>query len=141
MTTHNKTPDAGSSFDGGQPLTPADALVTWLDAQKRGDAPQLLKLPVVLAKGPMGYGTANAKLGDAPDALTVFLDDTALGIGIADKARACKDKPSCAMLVEAYWVGKGMAGDLELRVMRIIEIIDGAVPKVAQVEAPGPNSN
>jgi len=141
MITQNKTPDAGSSFDGAQPLTPADKLLAWLDEQKRIDEPRLLKLPVVLAKGAMGYGTANAKIGDAPDAITVFLDDSALGMGIADRARSCNGKPRCAMLVEAYWAGKGAAGDLELRVMRVIEIIEGDVPKIAQVEAPGPNSN
>ncbi|MCX5743475.1 MAG: hypothetical protein NT062_13360 [Proteobacteria bacterium] len=137
----NKTPQGANTFTRGAPVSPAAALQSWLDTQKHDGEPKLLRLPIVLAKGAMGFGTANAKIGTGADVLTVFLDDSALGVGIADKVRACNQHPTCAMIVEGYWQGKGMGGDLEVKVMKADVVELASLTAYAEVESPGPNSN
>lgn len=115
----DKKPDANDSeFVKGPALTPADPLVTWLDGQKRGDEARLLRVPVVLAKTPAGSFTMRgATLGTASDALAIHINDSALGIGLTDRARKCKDA-RCAFAVEAYWRGK-QDGTYQLDVMKV----------------------
>lgn len=113
-----------ATFVRGAALTPKDKLVTWLDAQKRGTEPRLLKLPLVLAKRGIGFDISKARLGGAADAVEVFADDTALGVGLADRAASeCAGKPTCAFWVEAYWGSKLAPPGPSIRVMRIVSTI------------------
>jgi len=106
----NKTPNAkgsGATFEKGPSLTPKEKLVEWMDSQKRGSEARLLRVPIVLPHGDMGYDISKAKIGD----LEVYANDSALGVGLADRAQQkCADGPSCAFLVEGYWRGKQMGG-------------------------------
>ena len=95
-------PTAGGTFVQGAALSPGDKLVAWLDGQKLGGEGKLLRLPVVLAKGQVGFQLRGAKLGTAGDAVTVDLDDTALGIGLGNRARKCAQDGVCAFLIEGY---------------------------------------
>src|SRR5262249_32169920 len=84
------THDVEASFQRDVGLKPTDKLLAWLESQTRDGEPLLMRLPFVLAQGVTGFGTSRATIGVSPDALSVFLDDTALGIGIADRARKCQ---------------------------------------------------
>ena len=109
----NKTPSKGSgaAFVQGASLTPNDKLVEWLDKQKLDGKPRLVRLPLVLPKGQLGYDISKARIGGSPDALEIYADDSALGVGLADRAADnCDDAPTCAFWVEGYWRGKQLAG-------------------------------
>jgi hypothetical protein len=119
--TVTMTPDSPGSFVRGAALVPADQLIAWLDGQKRGDEPRLIRLPVVLARRGPKFSTVGARVGGAPDGLAVFLDDAKLGIGLADRARtACNDASAttCALWVEGYWRGE-RDGDYTFEVMAV----------------------
>lgn len=140
----NKTPHEPGTFERAVNVTPADKLLAWLEVQTRNGEPRLIRLPVLLGAGMSGFSTSNCKIGASSDALTIVLNDAALGVGIADKARPCKGKPQCAMWLEGYWQGKDSQGDYEFQVMTVHKIIDAAdlaAASYAEVEAPGPNSN
>ena len=142
--TKSITPDEPGTFARGVSVTPPDQLLAWFESQKRDGQPRLMRIPVLLGSGVTGFSTANCKIGATPDALTVFLDDSALGIGIADRARSCKGQPVCAMWLEGYWQGKDDAGDYAFRVMKFHGLIaagDIAAANYAEVEAPSPRSN
>jgi len=109
----NKTPNKGSGavFVQGPALVPKDKLVEWLDAQKLDGKPRLVRLPIVLPKGQLGYDISKARIGGAADALEIYANDSALGVGLADRAAdQCDDAPTCAFRVEGYWRGKQLAG-------------------------------
>ena len=136
MTDQTKRVDAGGTFDNRQPIADGDKLIAWFEAQGE----KVVRVPVLLSQGQVGYGNANAKLG----ALTVRLDDSRLGMGIAMKARACAGKPRCAMWLDGIWRGKDDAGDYTFEVSRIASVIaDDEIDAAtyAQVEVPGPNAN
>jgi len=136
-----KTPGQSSgAFVQGASLSPGDKLVTWLEAQKVGGEAKLLRVPVVLAKGQVGWALQGAKLGTGGDAVTVKLDDTALGIGLGQKARKCKDAP-CAFLVEGYWRGK-QDGTYVFAVVKAGEPLAAAeLAKLAHAEVEGESGN
>lgn len=115
-----KTPVPPGRFVRGAAVTPADELRAWLDSQQRGGELRLVRLPVVLAHHGPGFSTAGARIGGGPAALTVFLDDSRLGIGLADRARmACKDADACALWVEGFWRGEQDGGyTFEVRAVR-----------------------
>jgi hypothetical protein len=103
----NKTPGGSATFERGPSLTPKEKLVDWMDSQKRGNEPRLLRVPIVLPHGDMGYDISKAKIGD----LEVYANDSQLGVGLADRAQQkCADGPTCAFLAEGYWRGKQMGG-------------------------------
>lgn len=139
------TDAAPSAWTKGVAVTPTDQLLTWLDAQKRDGEALLIKVPVVVGKGfGPGFDISNSKIGE----LEVVLDDTALGVGVADKAMSfCRGKDSCAMWLEGYWKGKGAPGafnpnDYEFKVTKIVEqIADLASANETFVETAGPNAN
>jgi len=108
VTDMTKRPDpAGGAFVPGAAVTPAAALIAWLDAQQRDGQPRLIRLPIVLARGSVGWSTRGAKIGGAADAVEIFVNDAALGIGLADKAHMlCKADASCAVWLVGYWRGK-----------------------------------
>jgi len=138
--TVNKKPDAGSgaAFVRGASLTPAAQFVAWIEKQTLAGQPRLVRLPVVLAKGSVGFSLRGAKIGSAADAVTVYANDAALGVGLGDRARTqCKDKPTCAFLCEGYWRGK-QNGDYTFDVNKA-EPIEGAVVGHAEVEGESGN--
>ncbi|MBA3542522.1 MAG: hypothetical protein H0T79_23100 [Deltaproteobacteria bacterium] len=138
------TPATPGTFARGITVSSASTVLAWLESQTRGGEPRLVRIPVLLGTGMSGFSNTNCKLGTAPDALTIVLDDAALGVGIADKARSCKGQPQCAMWLEGYWQGKDELGDYAFRVMKIHSIIDAKdlpAANYVEVEAPGPSSN
>lgn len=92
-----------------QALEPQAELVAWLDhnggARDIGAAP-VLKLPVTIAMDADRLGITGATLG----ALTVTLDDTALGIALKDRVRQKYPvgAPSLRVWVEGRWRGAGV---------------------------------
>lgn len=136
------TPDSPGSFVRGPAVTPAEQLIAWLDSQQRNGEPRLVRLPVVLGKRGPKFSTVGARIGGAPDALTVFVDDAKLGIGLADRARtACKDAPSCALWLEGYWRGQ-QDGDYTFEVVTVRETIaPEALADASYAEVEGESGN
>lgn len=138
----NKTTPNAGRFERGPQVTPVEQLIAWLDAQQRDGKPRLVRLPVVLARRGPGFSTVGARIGGASDALTVFVDDAKLGIGLADRARtACKDTPTCALWLEGYWRGQ-LDGDYTFEVTAVRDPIalDALVAAgFAEVEGEGGN--
>jgi hypothetical protein len=90
-------------FVRGAATEPKEALLAWLAVQGRD---RRLRLPVVLARGAVWFSLRGARVGGGPDPLTIRIDDAALGVGLADRARqACGDAAMCAMWVEGFWRG------------------------------------
>lgn len=111
---------ARATFVRGVALSPADALIAWIERQRFDGEPRLLRLPLILARGDHGFDLGSARIGPAVDAVVVHASDAALGIGLADRAHtACRgtDARRCGFLVEAYWRGE-REGRYELAVMR-----------------------
>ncbi len=140
-----KTPGRGSksTFVRGASLTPADKLVTWLDSQQLDGKPRLLRLPIVLPKGPGGYDISKARLGPTTDALEVYANDASLGVGLGDRARqACKDSnaPTCAFWVEAYWKGKQLGGlEIDVKTADVLPADQVSGATFAEVESESGN--
>jgi hypothetical protein len=151
---HKLTEDAGGSADvkmtssspggfvRGAAIAPTAGLIAWLDGQQLDGAPRLVRLPVVLARRGPRFSTAGARVGLASDALTVFLDDSKLGIGLADRARtACKDADTCALWVEGYWRGQ-QDGDYTFEVRAVRDAITpDAVAAASHAEVEGESGN
>ena len=94
-----------ATFEKGPSLVPKDKLIAWMDSQKRGSEARLLRVPLVLPKGQLGYDISQAKIGE----LSVYANDAALGEGLADRAGTACDAtnaPTCAFRVEGYWRGE-----------------------------------
>lgn len=109
----NKTPTPPPGpFTRGPGITPADRLIAWLDEQVRDGEPRLVRLPLVLGRGQgPGFSLRGAHIGSAADAVEIRASDSALGIGLADRAATqCGQAPTCAMWVEGYWRGKEDGG-------------------------------
>jgi hypothetical protein len=136
-----KPDDGGATFERGIAVTPTEPLLAWLDAQKRDGQPRLLRLPIVLAGGEFGgFDVSKARIGADPAALTVYANDAALGVGLADRATtACKDGASCGFWVEGYWRGSGDLG-YQVDVMRIHGVIDD-LATAGRVEVEGEAGN
>jgi hypothetical protein len=94
------------TFVRGIPTTPVDAVDAWMTSKQVGGKPRLLRLPMFLERGTFGFSAGGAGLGNGPDALEVYCDDLALGIGLAERARQlCDGKQVCALWLEGYWRG------------------------------------
>ena len=83
-----------------QALSPKADALKWLgQAQTAGTS---FRVPVEINVSPLGL--AGGSLGFADDRIAIKLDDSALGIGLADRAHDwCGDAPTCAMWVWATW--------------------------------------
>lgn len=91
-------------FVPGVATSPSAALLAWLEARRAEGA--RLRLPVVLVRGDVGFSLRDARIGGGPDAPTIVCDDSALGVGLAERARqACGDAPICALWLEGHWRG------------------------------------
>ena len=142
-TTMNKTANQGSgaTFERGAALSPRDKLVTWLDSQQRGSEPRLVRLPIVLSRGQLGFDISKAKIGGAPDALEIYANDSMMGVGLADRAEdKCGDAATCAFRVEGYWRGK-QAGGLQLDVNKAELLTADALAAVTHAEVEGESGN
>ena len=73
---------------------PPDELAAWLAAQR----PRLVRVVFTLGRDAHGFTIRSAHIG----ALAVRIEDAALGVGIADRARRC-EHAVCAFISEAYW--------------------------------------
>ena len=79
-------------------------LLEWLDKQIAGG--KLVRLPVILEQGTVGFSLHGARIGTASDALEIHVDDSALGVSLSDRARsACQKNKTCALWLEGYWRG------------------------------------
>jgi len=141
----NKTPSSKGSpatFVKGPSLTPTAKLVEWMDGQKLDGKPRLLRLPIVLPMGQIGYDISKARIGGAADALEVYANDSALGVGLADRAAPCEaqNAPSCAFLVEGYWRGKQLGG-LQFDVMKAELLAADQVAATSFAEVEGESGN
>ncbi len=84
-----------------QPLQPTTQALAWLQqAQAEG---LTFRVPLDVEVSPLGAGSGH--LGFADDRIAVILDDTALGIGLADRALTwCGTAATtCAMWVWGQW--------------------------------------
>lgn len=94
-----------------QALTPTAELLAWLDhnggARDIGGPPRL-KLPVEVTMDADRLGIVGATLGE----VAVKLDDTALGIALADRVRQkCPaGSTTCKVWLEGTWRGHDAAG-------------------------------
>jgi hypothetical protein len=139
----NKTMNKGSgaTFEQGAPLSPADKLVAWLDGQKLDGKPRLLRLPIVLTRGQLGYDISKAKIGGGADALEIYANDSMMGVGLADRAEdKCGDAPTCAFRVEGYWRGK-QTGGLQFDINKAEPLAPDAVAAVTHAEVEGESGN
>jgi hypothetical protein len=136
------TDDAGGTFVRGPTLTPADALIAWLDKQVLAGEPRLVRLPVILEKGKVGFSTRGARIGASRDAVEIYCNDSKLGVGLADRARSqCRDQDTCAMWLEGYWHGM-QDGAYTFAVTKIhARIAPGEVAAASYAEVQGESGN
>jgi hypothetical protein len=98
------TPYPELDFVDGPPVGDDDALANWLAAHD-GDRRQL-RLPVSMDN--LGIAVANFVVGH----IAIHVDDTALGVSLADRVRAKSEGQARLQLwLEGYW----SAGTLHLR--------------------------
>lgn len=100
----NKVPDTKvRRFVHGVATEPAEGLLRWLEGV--GERTRL-RLPVVLVRGQVGFSLRDARVGGGADALIIRCSDTALGVGLAERARqAAGEAPECALWLEGFWRG------------------------------------
>jgi hypothetical protein len=123
-------PHAELTFTRGHALSPPAALRAWLDQQGK----KLVRAPVTVDTDPLG-SVRGARLGE----LAVTLDDSALGISLADRLRhACPDAATCRVWLEGLWDASNPA-EPTLRLRRFVREVQGSEPADAvEVEvAPG----
>jgi hypothetical protein len=128
----NKTSQRGPApvFEKGAALSPKDELVAWLDGAKLDGKPRLIRAPVVIGRGQVGFDISKAKLGE----LEISLDDSAMGVGLADRAeQKCGDAATCAFVVEGYWRGNNVLA------VNKAEPLAGAAPTFVEVEGESGN--
>lgn len=84
-----------------QALSPKSEALQWLSAAQR--AGTSFKVPIEVRRSALGI--SGAELGFADDRISVEIDETALGIALADRAATwCgDDADKCAMWVWARW--------------------------------------
>lgn len=108
--------EKGSVFKAGPAVAKSKELLAWL-----GSHTGLIKLPVVLTKGPMGFSNRAAKVGST----AIVIDDAALGISLADRATQLCESGPCELWLLGTW--KGTSGkDLVFQVTKV----DGAINSV-----------
>ncbi|MER2562525.1 MAG: hypothetical protein ABTQ32_17505 [Myxococcaceae bacterium] len=123
------TPEPERTFADGPALEPAEALRTWLEAQKDAmGRPKRVRLPVVVTmKSPLGIdrtGHVGTEKG-----LALELDDTSMGVPLSDHVRrSAKGATSTVLLLDGLLV--------EGKTFRVLWVqpLKGAAPTVAQVE-------
>ena len=94
------TPPLPSSTVAKQPLVPTAQALTWL-AKAQADKVEF-RAPVEVRVSALGV--EGGSLGFGSDRIPIKLDDSRLGMGLADRTRAlCGQAPTCAMWVWGNW--------------------------------------
>ena len=133
------SPTPVGTFDDGPAVADPAAVLAWLEAE-RG---RRVQLPVrVRFDDEHRLAVAAATLGpDAPGALALKLDDTAMGIALIDQLRTrCPAGPTCTVWLEGTW-GPLMAGlpDFggdsgpprhDFTVLRVVGLADASATRV-----------
>ncbi len=89
-------PSPKRAFVRGPTLAPAETLVARLAAHTG----RLLRMPVVVERTPLGAR------GGTLGGVRVLLEDSALGISLADRVRtACPGEGPCTVWLEGRWLG------------------------------------
>jgi hypothetical protein len=102
-----KTTDSYGTFTRGPSLYPPERLIAWLDNQVKDGRPRLVRLPVILGLGQVNFSIRGANVGTGAYVLELDCNDSALGVGLAERARqACKGQQTCALWLEGRWRGK-----------------------------------
>lgn len=114
-----KDSDKPREFVRGPSVHPASKLAAWFDGHIRRRDGRQLRVPLVLKRGDVGFSLRGARIGAAADAIEVYANDSALGIGLADRARThCKGRPTCAVWVEGK-IARDEEGQSRFDVMRV----------------------
>jgi len=110
-------------FVRGPSLQPRSELFAWLEGYILGRGGREIRVPLVLAQGQVGFSLRGDRIGAAADAIEVYANDSALGIGLADRALThCKGREPCAFWVEGR-LAKEADGAFRLDVMRFVSPI------------------
>lgn len=118
-------PEPKRAFAEGPRLSARDELRTWLDQQ---GSTKRVRLPVLVKKGERPGGVEKQGFVGDEKGLALELDDTALGVSLADRYHQfCKEAASCVLLLDGT-VEKG-----RLRVLWV-QALSGPAPTTAQVE-------
>ncbi len=131
MEDRRMKPEPKRTFTEGPSLLPAEALKTWLGKQVDAKGkPRRVRLPVDVTVMPTGVERRGLVGGEKGLALT--LDDSSMGVGLADHARRARDGGSgCTLLLDGVMVGAD-----GFKVLWISKL-EGATPTIAQVEVTG----
>lgn len=125
------TPEPQRRFAEG-PRLDSPTLHTWLKSMvSDAGQPRRVRLPV-LVKGRAPLGVERTAFVGTENGLSLELDDSAMGVGLADHyRRVCRDAPSCVLLLDGV-----LHGERGFRVLWI-QPVKGEAPTVAQVEVAG----
>ena len=115
--------DPKRTFARGPAVTPSAKLVAWFERQIKNNEKSYFRVPLVLKQGQVGFSLRGARIGAAAGALEVYANDTALGIGLANRAVThCKDRKICAIWVEGRLAWEA-GGAIRLDVMKFVSPI------------------
>lgn len=127
-TEMQKRPFEEHQFVHGPQIATGSGLETWLARScEPGNSPDILRLPFTLTLGRARSSVAAAALGADPGVLdlAVRVDDSALGISLADRAsQACPDAARCLLWLEGTW--QDAAGECSFRVVRVVRPLSAA---------------
>jgi hypothetical protein len=128
MEDRRMKPEPKRTFANGPAFLPAAALKTWLATQVDAKGkPRRVRLPVDVTVLPTGVERRGLVGGEQGLALT--LDDSSMGVGLADHARRARDGGlGCTLLLDGVMVG---ADGFKVS---WISRLEGPAPTVAQVE-------
>lgn len=118
------------AFVHGPSTASAATLGRWLGRQH-----DTVRLPVLVTLGPARSTVAGGQvLTGSKDAFPLALDDSALGISLADRARtACPEAEQCPLWLEGDWRNGGL---FVTRVLHLVSADERARPLYAQLEVP-----
>ena len=118
------TKNTARKFVRGPSVTPNDKLVAWFERQILEGGARQFRVPLVLRQGQVGFSLRGARIGAAADAIEVYANDSALGIGLADRAAThCKGRRTCAFWVEGSLVREA-TGEFRFDVIRVSSSIE-----------------
>ncbi len=131
------TPQPELPWAFGPSTADVAALTQWLERQlAAADRPETVRLPVLVELGVARSTVAGGRvLTGSKEELALSLDDTALGVSLADRARhACPGQDRCAMWLEGRW----RSGRLQVtRAGGAVKDDERKRPLYAQVAVPG----
>jgi hypothetical protein len=119
-----KPPPEKIKFVRGPSVKPSFVLKAWFENQMFVRDARQVRVPLVLQRGTVGFSLRGARIGAALDALEVYANDSALGIGLDDRARThCKASATCAFWAEGR-MGREVDGSLRFDVLRVASPIE-----------------